>query len=227
LIVILFAAVPLGLVGDYSTSCFKYSTVGGTKTCTEWNPFYSNNLYVDQIELDWWNATGLNVNDFNKDALVKFNCQQSDALSVNVTINCNDPTEALKVWPEDLTKVITPEMQDLGSTTQKLLHFTFVFQIFVFMQIFNQINARKIEDGEFNVFSGIFSNYFFLVVIVLVTIIQIAMVEYGGKAIKTYPLNTNENIICISIAASELVWGFILKFLPLGLFQWVSLDDSP
>jgi magnesium-transporting ATPase (P-type) len=41
-------------------------------------------------------------------------------------------------------------------------HFGMVFNIFVFMQLFNQINARKIY-GEFNSFSGIFDNAMFLV----------------------------------------------------------------
>ena len=41
------------------------------------------------------------------------------------------------------------------------LHFTFIFQSFVFMQVFNQINARKLFEGEFNVFEGIFKNKMF------------------------------------------------------------------
>ena len=41
-------------------------------------------------------------------------------------------------------------------------HFGMVFNIFVLMQLFNQINARKIY-GEFNSFTGIFDNPMFLV----------------------------------------------------------------
>lgn len=41
-------------------------------------------------------------------------------------------------------------------------HFGMVFNIFVFMQLFNQINARKIY-GEFNSFTGILDNAMFLV----------------------------------------------------------------
>jgi Ca2+-transporting ATPase len=35
---------------------------------------------------------------------------------------------------------------------------TIVFNVFVFLQIFNQINCRRI-NGELNVFSGITTNY--------------------------------------------------------------------
>jgi len=46
-----------------------------------------------------------------------------------------------------------------------------VFQTFVFMQLFNQINARKIEDGEFNVFSGMTRNVQFIGVVIFTFII--------------------------------------------------------
>lgn len=39
-----------------------------------------------------------------------------------------------------------------------------VFQAFVFMQLFNQINARKLGDKELNVFTGFFNNGLFLFV---------------------------------------------------------------
>lgn len=74
--------------------------------------------------------------------------------------------------------------------TQKALHYTLIFQVFVFLQIFNLINARKIDEEEMNVFAGIFDNCMFSVVLVLTTSVQIALVEVGGKFAKTYKLNT-------------------------------------
>jgi len=56
------------------------------------------------------------------------------------------------------------------------------------MQIFNQINARLLEEGEFNVFAGIFKNLLFVFIIVLTVVIQIAMCEVGGKFVKTSSL---------------------------------------
>lgn len=37
-------------------------------------------------------------------------------------------------------------------------HFTFVFNFFVVLQIFNFLNARKLKD-EFNIFAGKFTKY--------------------------------------------------------------------
>ena len=41
------------------------------------------------------------------------------------------------------------------------VHFTIIFNVFVFMTLFNEINGRKIH-GETNVFEGIHKNYIFI-----------------------------------------------------------------
>ena len=86
------------------------------------------------------------------------------------------------------------------------------------MQIFNLINSRKIGEGEINVFAGFFNNKWFIIIFVATIVIQCVLVELGGAAVKTYPLNMKHNIICLVIGAFELVWGLILKFLPIGWF---------
>lgn len=102
-----------------------------------------------------------------------------------------------------------------------------VFQIFVFMQLFNQLNARLIEFGEFNIFAGIFRNWLFIFITLLTFAVQVAMVEVGGQITKCYPLNWNENYVALIIGSGELLWGIGIKFLPLALFQCISLDESP
>lgn len=107
-----------------------------------------------------------------------------------------------------------------------MLHYTIVFQVFVFLQIFNLINARKIGDDEMNVFKGFFDNKMFIIVFVLTIVIQCLLIEVGGQAVKTWPLNTTQNVICLSIGFGSLIWGFILKFIPLRFFQCITLDDK-
>ena len=43
------------------------------------------------------------------------------------------------------------------------VHFTIIFNVFVFMTLFNEINARKIHD-EYNVFESIHKNYYYMVI---------------------------------------------------------------
>jgi Ca2+ transporting ATPase len=94
------------------------------------------------------------------------------------------------------------------------------------LQIFNQINSRKIE-GELNVFAGFFNNFLFIFVVTLTVVVQLAMVQIGGVYTKCSPLTTEDNLFCIGIGSLSLVWGLLLKFLPLRLFQCMSLDDKP
>ena len=54
-----------------------------------------------------------------------------------------------------------------------------------------------------------------------------SMVEVGGKAVKTWPLDTNQNLMSLAFGSLSLIWGFIIKFAPIRWFQLVSLDDSP
>jgi uncharacterized membrane protein len=95
------------------------------------------------------------------------------------------------------------------------------------MQFFNQINARKIEAGEMNVFSGIFDNWLFIFVVALTIVIQMTMVEYSGKTAKCYPMNRQQNMVCLWFGLGELIFALILKFIPLKFFQCVALDEEP
>jgi len=44
------------------------------------------------------------------------------------------------------------------------------------MQMFNEINCRKIQASEFNVFESFFNNPLFLFVMAVTTIVQILLV---------------------------------------------------
>ena len=47
-----------------------------------------------------------------------------------------------------------------------------VFNTFIFLQLFNEINARKIED-EYNVFAGLHRNFIFLGVLFISVFFQV------------------------------------------------------
>jgi hypothetical protein len=54
--------------------------------------------------------------------------------------------------------------------------------------------------------------------VVFTFVIQIVLVKYGGKAVKTFPLDMERNFICIGIGSLSLIWGLIVKTLPLKMF---------
>lgn len=113
-----------------------------------------------------------------------------------------------------------------GFSTEETKLFSFVFNAFVFMQVFNQINARKLELGEWNVFSGMMANLPFLAIMIATIAIQLFMVEFGGRFVKCWPLNATQNLFCIVIGAGELIWGIFVKLTPTGIYLNLSLEDK-
>ena len=61
-------------------------------------------------------------------------------------------------------------------TPETGFHYTFIFNTFIFMQVFNEINCRKIGDKEFNVFADFFNNPLFFVIVIMTVIVQILLV---------------------------------------------------
>ena len=95
-------------------------------------------------------------------------------------------------------------------------HFTIFFNIFVFLQVFNSINARKLGKKEKNVFSGIFENSLYIGVQLLTVFGQIIMVQIGGRALRTKPLSLYQHFLCMAIASICIILSFIVKILPYG-----------
>lgn len=114
----------------------------------------------------------------------------------------------------------------LNDPTNKTYLYTMVFQTFVFMQLFNQINARKLGDRELNVFSGFFNNWMFIFIAALTFVIQIMMVNYGGRSVRAVPLDTYQNLICLGLGAFSLIWGALMKLaLPSSLFNRLAISE--
>jgi Ca2+ transporting ATPase len=69
-----------------------------------------------------------------------------------------------------------PELFDISSGFKQhgkpSVHLTIMFNTFVFMQLFNEINARKVH-GQRNVFSGIFDNYIFVAIWIGTGVVQV------------------------------------------------------
>jgi Ca2+ transporting ATPase len=72
--------------------------------------------------------------------------------------------------------------------TNKVLMYSIIFQTFVFMQLFNQINSRKLGERDFNVFADFFNNSMFIIILILTFAIQVVIVQYGGRYMRCLPL---------------------------------------
>lgn len=110
--------------------------------------------------------------------------------------------------------------------TEKGVLYTIVFQTFVFMQLFNQINARKIGENEFNVFANFFNNWLFIGIWLVTIGVQILIVEIGGIAFECDPLDVKQTLICAAIGAGSLPWNLIIKIVPVRFCSCFKMNEE-
>lgn len=96
-------------------------------------------------------------------------------------------------------------------------HYTLVFNVFVFMQVFNEFNSRKVNE-EFNVFHNIHTNFIFLGVMIVTVIVQIMVVEVPG---------INDFVGCTHQTASQWLATFFLSSLGLPVGLLIRLIPMP
>jgi len=100
---------------------------------------------------------------------------------------------------------------------RKVTLLTLVFNTFVWFQIFNEVNARRVNN-EKNVFEGIFKNSIFWGVIIVTIGAQIILVqvEFLGGFIEVKPLNGQQWLICIAFGAGEMIWHQLVILVPVN-----------
>lgn len=90
---------------------------------------------------------------------------------------------------------------------------TLVFNVFVWLQIFNELNNRRL-DNRLNIFEGLTRNWFFIVINGIMIGGQILIIFVGGEAFKIVPLNGTEWGLSIGLGAISIVWGAIIRKFP-------------
>lgn len=110
----------------------------------------------------------------------------------------------------------------VGDATPRLTVYTLAFQTFVFMQLFNQINARKLgtpsnpktnepASEELNVFSGFFNNWLFIAITLGTFAVQFCIVYFGGLFLRVAKLTLAENAFALAMGFFMLPWTLIVK----------------
>lgn len=96
-------------------------------------------------------------------------------------------------------------------------HFTFIFNTFVMMQVFNFLNCRKLHE-EKNIFEGITRNCTFVAIVAIIVCLQVLLVTFGSIAFGVYSdygLTVQHWLICVGIGSISLVVNFVLKLIPI------------
>jgi len=97
---------------------------------------------------------------------------------------------------------------------------TFVFNAFVFCQIFNEFNARKPEEK--NVFKGVTNNHLFMGIVGATTGLQLLIIEFLGKFFDTARLNWRLWLLSVAIGAVSWPLAHLGKFIPVPVRPFQS-----
>lgn len=93
-----------------------------------------------------------------------------------------------------------------------------VFNVFVWCQLFNQINCRRL-DRHLNCFEGFWRNYWFIGIWIIEVGAQCIILEFGGAAFQTVRLNGRDWGITIIIGLLSIPIGMLLRLLPTDPFE--------
>lgn len=91
---------------------------------------------------------------------------------------------------------------------------TLIFNTFVFCQVFNEFNARKLERK--NIFTGLLGNKLFLAIIGITIVLQSIMVEILKRFANTERLDWGQWAACIGLAALSWPIGWLVKCIPVS-----------
>ncbi|PVD24236.1 hypothetical protein C0Q70_14706 [Pomacea canaliculata] len=92
-------------------------------------------------------------------------------------------------------------------------HFTMIFNTFVMMTLFNEVNARKIH-GQRNVIEGLQRNPVFIGIWIGTIVSQVIIVTFGGLAFHTHKLNAEQWLWCVFLGVGTMLWGQLITTVP-------------
>ena len=112
---------------------------------------------------------------------------------------------------------------DLSDPNKQLELDTVIFNSFVWMQIFNIFNNRRL-DNKLNVLEGILRNFFFIGIVVMIIGLQIAIVFVGGRAYQIKPGGIDGTQWAISIVTGFgcIPWAIGIRYFPDDWFAVIA-----
>ncbi|RIA84092.1 hypothetical protein C1645_698910 [Glomus cerebriforme] len=93
---------------------------------------------------------------------------------------------------------------------------TVIFNTFVFLQIFNEINCRRLY-GKINVMKGVLRNKFLVIIFFIMVLGQFLIVHFGKAAFQVTPLNITQWVICVALGFLSIPVGIIIRLIPTDL----------
>ena len=85
---------------------------------------------------------------------------------------------------------------------------TAFFGLFIFIGIFNSFNART---NRLNILANLLKNKIFIMVLLLIIVVQLFLIYYGGTLFRTSGLTVKELFVMILLASTVIPVDFLRK----------------
>ncbi|KAL9130609.1 MAG: hypothetical protein Q9217_001269 [Psora testacea] len=95
---------------------------------------------------------------------------------------------------------------------------TVIFNTFVWMQIFNQYNNRRL-DNKLNIFEGVSRNYFFIGIQFIIVAGQVMIIFVGGRAFSVHRLNGPQWAYSVILGMLSIPVAVMLRLIPDDLIR--------
>ncbi|KAH9025697.1 Ca-transporting ATPase [Lactarius deliciosus] len=107
---------------------------------------------------------------------------------------------------------------------------TLVFNVFVFAQVSNTFNCRRL-DRKLNVFEGVSKNRYFMAITIIEVVVQVLICFVGGAAFGVTRMGVREWCISVALGCISLPLGALIRLIPNepceGFFKRLKLLPEP
>ncbi|KAJ1509181.1 hypothetical protein HMI54_014971 [Coelomomyces lativittatus] len=105
-----------------------------------------------------------------------------------------------------------PNPTDTSDEHLNALGKTFLFNMFIFLQLTNQINCRSLTDEWRPIFQGWRHNYFFIGIVLGIIVVQVLLVQFGSSfSFGTIPISAELWFLSIAVGFMSIPLGIFLR----------------
>ena len=87
---------------------------------------------------------------------------------------------------------------------------TMLFNLFVFLQVWNYLNCRSTTFHE-SVLTGLMESRLFVAILVTIVVTQVLIIQFGGRLFETVPLDFSQWGFTVAIGGLAIPFGWIVR----------------
>ncbi|KAI8989363.1 PMCA-type calcium-translocating P-type ATPase [Pilobolus umbonatus] len=140
----------------------------------------------------------------------------------------SSPLITFKMWKMIIGQAVFQIVVTIVLLYSNVLHYesedpilqTIVFNTFVFCQLFNEINCRRI-DSHLNIFHNIIANKFFIFIFFFCVGLQCIIINFGGSAFQVVRVDGVAWAISVVVGFLAIPIGVVIRLIPDEFFSFI------